>query len=97
MAPLADKKQVVLETTMNVAHPVRLGDAMRFHQIIHNLVSNAIKFTPSGTVKVTISDNLDTNKDLVRVDVHDTGIGIAQEHVSLLFEVRASATPSAEM
>ena len=61
----------------------QLGDANRIKQILLNLVSNAVKFTPTGSV--TISVRLTENKQRVRVEVRDTGIGIAETDQSKLF------------
>ena len=66
---------------------VLLGDPIRLHQIILNLVSNAIKFTPDG--KITVSVNLiEENEEdvLLEFAVSDTGIGIEQEKIKSIFE-----------
>jgi len=62
------------------------GDAKRIRQILVNLVNNAIKFTDQGgvTVKATIEDR--DGNDFLRIDVADTGIGIAPENFDLVFE-----------
>ncbi|MGN7610599.1 response regulator [Magnetococcales bacterium HHB-1] len=61
----------------------RLGDAARLKQILINLLSNAVKFTPQGTVTLTL---LAPETDFIRVDIQDTGIGIDQEKLNLIFE-----------
>lgn len=63
------------------------GDPLRLGQILHNLVSNAIKFTTRGSVTVSISQT--GGRDSVcslHVEVADTGIGIAPEALSTLFD-----------
>jgi signal transduction histidine kinase/FixJ family two-component response regulator len=60
----------------------RLGDAARLRQVVFNLVSNAIKFTPEG--KITISVDQDSMGAL-RVSVTDTGIGIPDDRRTRLF------------
>ncbi|MDM0110593.1 ATP-binding protein [Variovorax sp. J22R133] len=62
-------------------------DAPRFRQIVNNLVSNAIKYTDTGTVTVSLR-HLDTADDIesVELEVRDTGIGIAPEDVQNLFK-----------
>jgi two-component system phosphate regulon sensor histidine kinase PhoR len=60
-----------------------LGDPKKLEQLIANLMSNAIKYTPQGG-KVAISVWLEG--DEVRIDVTDTGAGIAPEHLSRIFE-----------
>ena len=63
------------------------GDTHRFRQILTNLVGNAIKFTHQGGVKVEIK-GIDTSADFftVRIDVHDTGIGISPDNQDRLFK-----------
>jgi signal transduction histidine kinase len=58
------------------------GDERRIEQILGNLVANAIKYTPSGTV--TVTSNLET--DCLRVDVRDTGPGISADDRGRLFK-----------
>lgn len=59
------------------------ADRVRFKQIIYNLVSNAIKFTPDrGSVIVSALKT----EDSVRISVSDTGIGISEENQKLLFQ-----------
>lgn len=58
-------------------------DPQRIHQVLHNLVSNAIKYTPEhGRVAVFMTDGDDT----VQVHVQDTGIGISKDDISHIFE-----------
>jgi signal transduction histidine kinase/ActR/RegA family two-component response regulator len=68
-----------------------VGDAARLRQVVINLVSNAIKFTSSGTVSVHIAaaprlplDSIDRVR--VRIEVSDTGIGIDPQTLSTLFQ-----------
>ncbi|HEY6292494.1 MAG TPA: ATP-binding protein, partial [Terriglobia bacterium] len=64
-----------------------VGDAVRFRQVINNLVSNAVKFTNEGWVAVQVDAMaLDHQKATLHVAVQDTGIGIPQEKQSLVFE-----------
>lgn len=79
---VSDKKDVelLLDIDKN-EHPFWLVDPVRLRQIIFNLVSNAIKFTPQGTVKVLV---VEENNQLV-IKVKDTGIGIAESTLNNLF------------
>lgn len=61
----------------------RIGDPFRVQQIMHNLVSNAIKFTDRGEVTVEISGRRDTPLVL---EVRDTGIGMTAQEVARLHE-----------
>jgi signal transduction histidine kinase len=62
-----------------------LGDSFRLKQIIVNLVSNAIKYTDNGNVKVKATLRLTDGKGGLTVDVVDTGAGISQEQQVSLF------------
>jgi signal transduction histidine kinase/ActR/RegA family two-component response regulator len=59
-------------------------DEAKLSQILRNFISNALKFTETGTV--TVSARYQAQDDCVRFSVADTGIGIAQEHLELVFE-----------
>lgn len=63
------------------------GDVHRLNQVVTNLIGNAIKFTPSGSIRLEISQTGETN-DTQRIQfaVHDTGIGIAPERQSVIFQ-----------
>lgn len=82
MTPLAEEANValVLESCPDV---VVLGEAGRLHQVLANLVGNAIKFTPSGG-QVTV--RADAEDALLGVAVTDTGVGIAAEHIESIFD-----------
>lgn len=62
--------------------PVTYGDKRRLRQVFLNMVSNAVKFTPKGSV--TIKANFDNGKFLITVQ--DTGVGIPKEDYDLVFE-----------
>jgi signal transduction histidine kinase/CheY-like chemotaxis protein len=72
-----------------------LGDVTRIRQILSNFLSNAIKFTKKGEVKVEIEvcEKLDVG-DLLRISVIDTGIGIAEHKIDKLFKVFSQADSS---
>lgn len=69
-----------------------IGDPLRLAQIIHNLMSNAIKFTDSGLVRLGL-EVVDRNKRSVtiRFVVQDTGIGIDEEKKDMIFEAFTQA------
>ncbi len=63
------------------------GDPLRINQLLINLVSNALKFTEKGYVKVDLSMQLSTvNHALIHVKVSDTGIGISSQKQTQIFE-----------
>lgn len=63
------------------------GDSVRVHQILTNLISNAVKFTEHGTITVSVNLAQETEKEVViKFIVSDTGKGIAKANQALLFE-----------
>jgi PAS domain S-box-containing protein len=67
--------------------PRLLGDIHRLNQIITNLIGNAIKFTPQGKVKLEITHVSESNDAQdIRFSVVDTGIGIAAERQTAVFQ-----------
>lgn len=80
--PRADAAGVMLEQEVGSV-PTVAGEPGRLSQLLDNLISNAIKFTPSSG-RVTV--RLDTQDRLARVEVSDTGIGIPEEERERLFE-----------
>ena len=74
--------------------PVIRTDPLRLSQCLTNLINNAIKFTDSGHVHLTVSLAPDQDEPHLRFDVEDTGIGIALEHQDLVFESFSQADSS---
>jgi len=70
-----------------------VGDPVRLRQVLHNLLGNAIKFTPAGSVRLHAWR--DAHSDLVYVAVHDTGIGIPPQEHGRIFEAFHQAQGSA--
>lgn len=84
LAPLAQAKSLHLHCQAGERLPRQLlGDAQRVRQILLNLGHNAIKFTETGSVSVTVS-RLD--RLCVRFEVADTGPGLTQEQQRLIFD-----------
>jgi signal transduction histidine kinase len=80
--PLVGRKPVALATRVPDDLPALYCDPNRFQQILLNLVGNALKFTEAGSVTLEAS----ADERWVRVDVVDTGIGIAREDLGRIFE-----------
>jgi PAS domain S-box-containing protein len=80
--PAADAKQLTLTLEQNGSAPI-VGDASRLNQVLDNLISNAIKFTPEGG---TISVAVEPTVDATIVRVTDTGMGIPRDEQARLFE-----------
>jgi PAS domain S-box-containing protein len=83
LRPAIDVKMLELTTSIDSAAGTILGDPARLQQIVTNLLSNAIKFTPNGG---KIDVRLEHTNAHVRLQVKDTGIGIAAEHLPQIFE-----------
>jgi signal transduction histidine kinase len=81
--PLADKNRITLEATLQPDIPLVWLDELRAQQIVWNLLTNAIKFSPPGTTVRVRTWNDNTN---VWTAVRDEGPGIAPEHQRLIFE-----------
>lgn len=76
-----------------------VGDDGKIRQVLLNLVSNALKFTHAGGVKVRVIQSAsDDGRDLLRVEVADTGIGIPAHQIEHLFDrfTQADASVSRE-
>ena len=87
---LAARKTLLFHVTVQDNVPAWiLGDPVRLRQILANLLANAIKFTDSGGVSFNIiTGNGDQGKEptMVRFEVRDTGIGIPESSIDLLFQ-----------
>lgn len=82
--PLADFGKVRLDIHTSSPDVIMDFDPMRLRYIISNLISNAIQHTnPDGAVQVTVQQ---TGPDQVRLEVSDTGMGIAPEHIAHIFD-----------
>ena len=84
----AEKKNLILEAVIEPETPAHLyGDEVRIRQIITNILTNAVKYTPQGRITLNVSGEV-TKDDHVRlyISVKDTGMGIREEDKKKLFD-----------
>ena len=95
-AARATQKKLELITQVGEDVPTLLrGDPLRLRQVLLNLVGNAIKFTSQGEVFLDVSvDRQDDTGAELRFEIHDTGIGIAPDVISHLFQPFTQADES---
>src|SRR5262249_23194996 len=83
----ASDKGLKLAVESNIGEGSFVGDPTRVLQILVNLVSNAIKFTPEGRIDVVAECCFHQNgREMVTVSVTDTGVGIAPEKLGSIFD-----------
>lgn len=85
----AGKKGIVLNHQLDFDKDVCLqGDSFRLKQVVMNLVSNAIKFTPRGSVFINafITDGRQPGFNVLNVYVRDTGLGIDKDNLPFIFD-----------
>jgi PAS domain S-box-containing protein len=92
----ANEKSLILDCEIDKDIPVTLiGDPIRLGQIINNLVSNAIKFTEKGYVKISLKREFSNEKEVdIRFTFEDSGIGIPKQKMKSIFEAFTQATSS---
>ncbi len=83
LRPQVERAEVELEVDVPRDLPLVLIDAERIHQVVANLLHNAIKFTPSGGLIMISATQVD---DYVQVMVADTGVGIPTAEQNRIFE-----------
>ena len=85
----AKKKNIALHYTINVEHEHILTDTTKVKEIFVNILSNAIKYTPSGGSVMINIDELVCDEPgymMVRTRVSDTGIGMSQDYLTKIFD-----------
>jgi len=87
LLPKANEKTIHLEYNIDVDVPdMVIGDPIRIKQVLLNIISNAIKFTPQGNVTVNVQTiSVENNITTLFISICDTGIGINPEHIPTLF------------
>ena len=92
---LAHAKQLTMATSLPANLPERcVGDATRLRQILINLIGNAIKFTQSGRITLSVSVSDAGALPLIRFEVRDTGIGVPAGKLDQIFEPFVQADQS---
>ncbi|MDQ7727555.1 ATP-binding protein [Halomonas sp. SpR8] len=95
-SPEAQRKQLHLVAMVYDDVPTPLcGDPLRIHQVLNNLVSNALKFTHEGEVILRVMlDNQEGQHVVLGISISDTGIGLSDTHQKTLFSAFSQAEPS---
>ncbi|MCX6259496.1 MAG: ATP-binding protein, partial [Bacteroidia bacterium] len=84
---IQEKNLRLIKKYDNKIPKVVVGDPVRLHQIILNLVSNAVKFTAEGEITVSVQLlNEDEEKVVIEFTITDTGIGIPEKRIEHIFE-----------
>ncbi|WP_188260755.1 DUF3369 domain-containing protein [Azospirillum tabaci] len=96
LAPAARQKDLTLVTYVDPdLPPLVMGDSVRIRQVLFNIAGNAVKFTPSGSVRIRAElARFEDGRATIRIAVTDTGIGIAKEAQAQLFRPFTQAEAS---
>lgn len=95
-AQVEEKRLRLLTDMSGLREPYYVGDSLRIRQVLTNLMSNAIKFTESGYIKIIARNAEPTADGIARVvlEVVDSGVGIPQEKLEAIFEKFTQADTS---
>ncbi len=91
LRPTAMKKAILLQADALPANSLHLGDSGRLRQVLLNLLGNAVKFTTTGSVIVSVHIIPDGAHDQIRIAITDSGIGIAADRIGHVFDSFAQA------
>ena len=90
MKSTAERRGVQLATQIDESMPPAPIDANAVHQVLLNLLANAVEAAPDRSGRVTVRCSLDGARGVFRIDVNDNGAGVPPEHQPRLFEAFAS-------
>ncbi|MEN3039831.1 MAG: ATP-binding protein, partial [Candidatus Kryptonium sp.] len=82
-------KKLACEVNISNELPEFYADSYRIEQMLFNLIDNAIKYTDSGGIKISVEpfkNYPEREANAVKITVEDTGIGIPKEHIPRIFE-----------
>lgn len=87
VSPRAKANRLSFVVEMDDVLPSMLyGDRQRVIQVVTNLLTNAVKYTPTGRVTLTVQGKISEGRLLLIISVADTGIGISEENIPYLFD-----------
>jgi signal transduction histidine kinase len=84
LEPIIKRSNLTVKARISGKLPQLRTDRSKVKQIVLNLLSNSLKFTPTGSVTIRVSQNMSTHTIVVAVT--DTGVGIAPEDQAKVFE-----------
>lgn len=97
--PLCTDKGLTLQVESNITGDVMVkSDQTRLNQILFNLLNNAVKFTHEGSIDVALNLNCHDGKNYLAIKVADSGIGIKESDLEIIFEpfMQAESTTTRE-
>jgi signal transduction histidine kinase len=95
LKPIAEERRNTLEVIRDGELGSLVSDAAKLRQILLNLLSNSLKFTEQGHVRLTVQRATEPGEEWVRFRVSDDGIGMTAEQVASLFQPFVQADSSA--
>lgn len=87
--PTIQKKHLTYNCQMQIGHDYVIADRTKLREVIFNIISNAIKYTPDGgavSVKLEEQETEMSGRACYRIVVEDTGIGMSKDYLPHIFE-----------